>query len=100
MKIQILLIWFCVSTSIAGEVVQRDMYCDDTKTIAKELRDKYNEIPVIMGKTSDEAGSVMTIWTNPSAETWTIVASNNDYSCVVGSGDKFTIIDYKRKKNI
>lgn len=91
----------CVTlTSSAGEIVSREMLCDDTKIIVDSLKETYHEIPVIMGKTGDEAGSVMTIWINPSSETWTIIATNKDYSCVVGSGDKFTVIDYKRKKNI
>lgn len=100
MKIWILLIGCFVNTSIAGEIIQRDMYCDDTAIITQELRDKYKEIPVIVGKTADVAESVMTFWTNPTENTWTILATNKDFSCVVGTGNKLTIIDYKRKKNI
>ncbi len=88
------------TTSIAGEVVSRDMYCDDTKVIVAQLRDKYKEMPVIVGKVDDEAKSVMTIWMHPVEETWTIVATNKDYSCIIGVGEKLTVIDYKRKKNI
>ncbi len=100
MKLILLLITLYVGTVTAGEIVQRDMYCDDTKTITKELRDKYKEIPVVMGKVDDVTNSLMTIWTNPINESWTIVATNGDYSCIVGSGEKLTVIDYKRKKNI
>ena len=100
MKLLILSIALFAVTSTAGELIQRDMYCDDTKTITKELRDKYNEIPVVIGKVDDVANSLMTLWTNPSNESWTIVATNGDYSCIVGSGVKLTVIDYKRKKNI
>lgn len=100
MKILTLSIALFAGTSLAGELIQRDMYCDDTKTITKELRDKYNEIPVVIGKVDDVAGSLMTIWMNPSNETWTIVATKGDFSCIVGSGEKLTVIDYKRKKNI
>ena len=100
MKNWILLITFYAVTSTAGEIVEREMYCDDTAVLSKLLRDKYHEIPVLIGKASDEAGSIMTLWSNPVDESWTIVATKGDYSCVIGLGEKLTVIDYKRKKNI
>ena len=100
MKNWILLIALYAGTIFAGELATREMYCDDTKTITKDLRDKYNEIPVVIGKVDDVAGSLMTLWTNPNNESWTIVATKDDYSCIIGSGTKLTVIDYKRKKNI
>lgn len=84
----------------AGEVVNRDMYCADTKVIVKELKEKYKEIPVITGLADDEAKSLMTIWINPVDETWTIIATNKDYSCVIGVGKDLKVIDYSRKKMI
>lgn len=84
----------------AGEVISRDMFCADTKLIVKDLRDKYNEIPVVTGKVDDEAQSLMTIWMNPVEETWTIVATNKDYSCIIGVGQKLKVIDYSKKKMV
>lgn len=84
----------------AGEVISRDMLCADTKLIVKDLRDKYNEIPVVTGKVDDEAKSLMTIWMNPVEETWTIVATNKDYSCIIGVGQKLKVIDYSKKKMV
>lgn len=89
-----------VGTTTAGEFIPREMFCDDTKIITKELRDKYKEIPVVVGKTDDVAGSLMTLWTNPATESWTIVATSGDYSCIIGTGEKLTVIDYKKRKNI
>jgi hypothetical protein len=86
--------------AFAGEVVQRDMFCADTKLIVKDLREKYNEIPVVTGKVDDEAKSLMTIWMNPVEETWTIVATNKDYSCIIGVGQKLKVIDYAKKKMV
>lgn len=86
--------------SNAGEVVQRDMYCDDTKVIVKDLRDKYKEIPVATGKADDEAKSLMTLWMNPVEETWTIVATSREYSCIIGVGKQLKVIDYSKKKMI
>jgi len=84
----------------SGEVVSRDMYCADTKLIVKDLREKYKEIPVITGKTDDEARSLMTIWLNPVDETWTIVATNKDYSCIIGVGKDLKVIEYAKRKTI
>lgn len=100
MKYIALIVGLTVLTSNAGEMVQREMYCDESKTISKTLLDKYQEIPVLIGKTSDVAESVMTLWSNPVSESWTIVSTKNDYSCIVGVGEKLTIIDYRRKKSI
>ena len=76
------------------------MFCADTKVIVKQLREKYKEIPVVSGKADDEAKSIMTIWMNPVDETWTILATNKDYSCIVGVGQELKVIDYARKKMI
>jgi hypothetical protein len=91
----------CLTLNVyAGEVITRDMFCADTKLIVKDLREKYKEIPVITGKADDEAQSLMTIWMNPVEETWTIVATNKDYSCIIGVGQKLKVIDYSKKKMI
>lgn len=100
MKYWTLLIALYAGTTTAGEFIPREMFCDDTKTITQELKDKYNEIPVVIGKTDDIAGSLMTLWTNPVSESWTIVATSGDYSCIIGTGEKLTVIDYKKRKNI
>lgn len=100
MKNWLLLIALFAGPTLAGELATREMYCDDTKTITKELKDKYKEIPVVVGKADDVVGSLMTLWTNPATESWTIVATSGDYSCIVGTGEKLTVIDYKKRKNI
>ena len=89
-----------LSSAFAGEVVSSEMVCDETKVIVRMLRENFKEIPVITGKADDIAGSVMTIWTNPITDTWTIVATKDDYSCVIGVGSKFKVIDYAKKKTI
>lgn len=100
MKIVGLLIGCIALASNAGELVTRDMLCDETKILVKSLREKYQEMPIISGKTEDEAGSIMTLWMNPSNETWTILATNKDYSCVIGVGNKLKVIDYIKKGNV
>lgn len=87
----------CIAlTSNASELAQREMLCDDTKVIVKALKETYQEMPVITGKVDDEAKSILTIWTNPSTDTWTIVATKDDFSCIIGTGTKLKVINYKK----
>lgn len=97
MKVAGWLIGCIVLTSNAGEVVPRDMFCDDTKTIVKSLKETYQEMPVISGRVDDEANSILTIWTNPTTDSWTIVATKKDYSCIIGTGEKLKVINYSKK---
>jgi hypothetical protein len=78
--------------SNAAELLKFDAYCDQTDTIVKNLKETYKEAPIIIGKASDEAKSVMTVWTNPTTKSWTIVATKSNISCIIGVGDGFTII--------
>lgn len=85
-------------TCQAGELVQTEMYCDSTKEIGKTLLDTYGEIPVVTGIASDEAKSLFTIWTNNETKTWTLVATKDETSCIIGVGDKLKVVDYRSKK--
>lgn len=84
----------------ASELVPTDMYCDKTEVIFDSLKKQYGEIPVLIGKAEDMAKSTMTFWTNSDTNTWSIVATKDETSCIIGVGDKLKIIDYKRKKSI
>jgi len=77
------------------ESISIDLPCYNTKEIFKSLREKYKEFPVMSGKASDEANSVVSIWMNPIDNNWTIVATKNDLSCVVGMGTDIKILNYK-----
>ena len=77
------------------ESISIDLPCYNTKEIFKSLREKYREFPVMSGKASDEANSVISIWMNPIDNNWTIVATKNDLSCVVGMGTDIKILNYK-----
>jgi len=77
------------------ESISIDLPCYNTQEIFKSLREKYKEFPVMSGKASDEANSVVSIWMNPIDNNWTIVATKNDLSCVVGMGTDIKILNYK-----
>ena len=81
------------------EVVNIKIECYNTMKVFTELQKTYKEIPVILGKTSDEAGSTMTLWMSPKEKTWTIIATKDKISCIVGAGTEaeFSPIFLKKK---
>jgi hypothetical protein len=78
-----------VQTSRAEEALTQ---CFDTGQLFNELKNKYKEIPVILGIASDEAKSTMSFWINPVDSTWTIVATKKDTSCIIGTGVDVRVI--------
>lgn len=82
--------------SNASEILKFDAYCDSTDTIVKNLKETYKETPIIIGKASDEAKSVVTLWTNPTTKSWTILATKSKISCIIGVGDDLTVIKLSR----
>lgn len=78
--------------SNAGEMVPTEIYCTTTQELAKELKDKYKEVPILVGKTMDEAKSVMSFWVNQETKSWSIIATKGEYSCLVGAGENFSIV--------
>lgn len=77
----------------AGEMVATEMYCSTTKELIKDIKEKYKESLVVVGKTSDEAQSIMTIWVNSETKSWSIIATKGEYSCLVGAGEKFNMLN-------
>lgn len=86
--------------NITEDFVSVDMPCYNTKELFETLTNKYKEAPLIAGKTSDIAGSTMTLWLHPVDKTWTIVASKDDVSCVVGTGTDFKLLTRKLRNAI
>lgn len=83
--------------SNAAELLKFDAYCDSTDTIVKNLKETYKETPILIGKASDQANSVMTLWINPTNKSWTILATTEKISCIIGVGDNFTIMPTPKK---
>lgn len=84
----------CIAPLVSNgaEVIKFDAYCDNTDTIVKNLKETYKESPIVIGKASDEAKSVMTLWINPTTKSWTILATSKATSCVIGVGEGFSLI--------
>lgn len=52
------------------------------------------------GKADDDAGSTMSVWMNPIDNDWTIIATKDELSCVVGTGTDLKLIPYKKGTTI
>ena len=72
----------------------------NTKEIFKSIREKYKELPFMIGQASDEANSLVSIWLNPVDNNWTILATKKDLTCVVGVGTDMKIIPHKKGTDI
>jgi len=84
------------------EIVNIKIECYNTERVFNELQKTYKEAPILLGKTNDQAKSTMTLWVNPTAKSWTIVATRDTISCIVGSGTdvEFTPSFLKKKDYI
>ena len=80
--------------SNAMEVVPTQAYCTSTKELIAGLSEKYKEKPLLIGKTGDNAGSIMSLWINPTTKSWTIIATKDDMSCIIGVGEEFKLVPY------
>lgn len=75
-------------TSVRAEtfVLPFEAVCDDTKIIVEKLQ-MMKETPITIGQTSDQAGTTMVLWMNPSSKSWTITATKKEITCVIGTGE-------------
>ena len=80
--------------------VEIDLPCYESTELFKSLREKYKEMPFMVGKATDAAKSTVSIWLNPVDNNWTIVATKKDLSCIVGLGDEMILVPYKKGSNI
>jgi len=101
MKFKLTTFIFCLQPLLgaASEVVTTQIICDDTTKIVNSLKEEYKEMPIVVGKAADEAASIMTLWVNHTTNSWTILSTKNDLSCVVGYGQNLKIVPYSKKNN-
>ena len=66
--------------------------CFNTDLLFNELRKEFEEVPFLYGETDDEAKSLMSFWMHKAGSSWTIVASKNDLSCVIGTGKNLKLV--------
>jgi len=80
------------------EVVPTEIICYDTATLFKTLKETHKESPIAAGMTNDNAQSTTTIWVNSRTKSWSIVATKQAISCIIGAGTMFEFIPYKKEK--
>ena len=78
------------------EVVTTEITCYDTDTLFKTLKETYYEYPIAMGITNDKAKSTTSVWVSPTNKSWTIVATKQSISCIIGAGIEFDFVPYKK----
>lgn len=76
--------------------VKTELPCYNTQELFKSLREKYKELPLLTGKADDDAGSTMSVWMNATDKDWTIVATKDELSCVVGTGTDMKLIPIRK----
>ena len=79
------------------EVVTTEITCYDTDVLLKTLSETYKEYPIAMGMTNDKAKSTTSLWVSPSTKSWTIVATKQSISCIIGAGIEFDFVPYKKE---
>ena len=80
--------------------VETELPCYNSQELFKNLREKYKELPIMMGKADDEVNSTMSIWMNVNDKHWTIIATKDELSCIVGTGTDLKSISYKKGTSI
>ena len=82
------------------ETVKTELPCYNTTELFKSLREKFKELPLLTGKTDDDANSTMSVWLNPIDNNWTIIATKKELSCVVGTGTDMKIIPTRKGTSV
>jgi hypothetical protein len=74
---------------------KKEVQCDKTETMLAVLKGKdFEEVPIWFGK-GDSRAPNYSLFVNYETRTWTIIQFNNDLSCVLGSGESYTVLNKK-----
>ncbi len=97
MKFKLFVIAYMMcNMAFAQEVINAPMACFNTDKLFKDLKEIHEETPIIVGKATDMAGSTMSFWVSKN-DTWSIVATLGDVSCLVGVGINLSVL---RKRGV
>jgi hypothetical protein len=79
-----------------ADVVPIEMYCFTSDQVGKALQ-KFGEVPVAIGLAYDLADSTMSLWSNPGTGSWTLVATKDNTSCILGTGNSLKLLKYGKQ---
>lgn len=92
MKYLPLMILISLSINVKAETLSTEFPCGETKKITEFLKERYNEAPIILGKTDDVAKSLMSLWVNKNSGSWTLLATKEELTCIIGTGTDLKVI--------
>jgi hypothetical protein len=79
---------FCISVQAKDyAVVPLDVYCFNTDAIIKQLKEKFNEEPIFVGRSKLEENVMTMIFVNQATGSYTVLGVGKDVACVLDSGD-------------
>lgn len=85
-----------VGTALAQPVTtKKEVQCDKTDVMISILKGKdFEEVPIWLGKGDSKAPNY-SLFVNAETKSWTIIQFNNELSCVLGSGESYSILSRK-----
>ena len=85
---------------VPDESITVEAPCFDTDLLFNHLKQIYKQMPILTGKAEDTIESVMSFWIQPAENDWTIVATKGTLSCVIGYGKGFSLVPYRKGKDL
>jgi hypothetical protein len=85
-----------MSTHAQGVRADKQVLCFPIKTLLKDLRTKYKEEPMIVGKTSGVDKVVTAFYINLETGSYTVVEMDDEAGCVISIG---TEVHYRLPKS-
>lgn len=87
-KIIVALLLTISCTAYAGKMVEADkpIMCFDTPTFLKQIKSKYGEEPMIIGKTTGVKDVATAVYINRDTGSFTVVEIDNEAACVISVG--------------
>jgi hypothetical protein len=68
-------------------VIPTDIHCFKYDVLIKQLKNRFGEEPVFIGKSGLDEGAVTMMFINQANSSYTVVTANRDVACVFDSGD-------------
>ena len=86
---------FCTLASAELITTTKEVQCDNADTMISVLKGKnFEEVPIWLGK-GDAKAPNYSLFVNSETRSWTIIQFNNELSCVLGSGESYTVFNRK-----
>lgn len=69
-----------------GVRVEKPILCFETKKFLKEIKEKYQEEPMIIGKTTGVSGVATAFYINTANGSFTVVEMDEEATCIISVG--------------